>query len=231
MGTSYNPKIVTNGLILNLDAANKKSYPGAGTSWVDLSKNKYTGTFINSPTFNSSNGGNIAFTSASSQYISISSPISTATSNISMSAWFKTNNASQAGQMIFYNGSDLNGNGYGFSINYELTTNGRILILYGNVAWIDTGYTVSSNVWYYGVMNIMSDGSNEFYVNGNKIFTGISRARNTPTLRADIARDDYSGTYARFLNGNISMVQFYNRALNASEVLQNYNATKGRFGL
>jgi hypothetical protein len=230
MGTSYNPKIITNGLILNLDAANRKSYPTTGTDWTDLTKNKKNGTLTNGVTYSSSNGGSLVFSSASSQYVSITGPISTATSNISMSAWFRTTNTTLS-QMIFYNGSDLNGNGYGFSINNESTSNGRIRMLYGNVAWIDTAYTVSANIWYYGTMNIMSDGSNEFYINGVKVYTGISQTRYTPTLRADLGRNDFSGTYTRFLNGNIALAQFYNRVLIASEILQNYNATKGRFGL
>lgn len=231
MSVTAGPKIIRDSLIFNLDAANPKSYIGSGTTWNDLTRNKKTGTLTNSPTFSSANGGSIAFASASSQYISIGSPISTATSNISMGAWFKTNNPSQAGQMIFYNGSDLSGNGYGFSINNESTTSAHILLLYGNVAWIDTTYTISSSVWYYGLMNIMSDGSNEFYINGSKVYTGISRTRYAPTLRADLARNDYSGTYARFLNGNISNVHFYSRVLTATEVYNNYVADKGRFGL
>lgn len=205
--------------------------PPIPSTCTDLTRSKNVGTLTGGVDYNFSNGGSMSFTSASSQYIGIGSPISTATANISMGAWFKTNNRSQAGQMVFHNGSDLSGNGYGFAVNNESTTNGNIRMLYANIAWIDTGYTISSNIWYYGVMNIMSDGSNEFYINGNKVYTGISRTRYTPTLRADIARNDYSGTYARFFNGNISIVQFYNRSLTSTEVYNNFIANRGRFGV
>ena len=59
MGISYNPRIVTDGLVLCLDAANKRSYPGAGTTWSDLTKNNHNGTLVNNASFNSGNGGGI----------------------------------------------------------------------------------------------------------------------------------------------------------------------------
>ena len=59
----YGPRTITNGLVLALDAADKNSYVGSGTSWKDLSGNNYTGTLTNGPTFNGSNGGSISFDS------------------------------------------------------------------------------------------------------------------------------------------------------------------------
>ena len=62
MATQYAfGKIVTDGLVLALDAADKNSYPGSGTTWRDMSGNNITGSLINSPTFNTSNGGNFGF--------------------------------------------------------------------------------------------------------------------------------------------------------------------------
>ena len=61
MATKYSPKIITNGLVLSLDAANNKSYPRSGTTWTDLSGNNNTGTLTNGPTFNAGNQGSIVF--------------------------------------------------------------------------------------------------------------------------------------------------------------------------
>jgi len=61
MATNYNPKITTDGLVLCLDAANPKSYPGSGTAWFDISGNSRNGTLTNSPTFSSSNQGYFSF--------------------------------------------------------------------------------------------------------------------------------------------------------------------------
>ena len=58
---NYGPKIVTNGLVLALDAADKLSYPGSGTTWKDLGGNAYDGTLTNGPTFTNAFGGNIVF--------------------------------------------------------------------------------------------------------------------------------------------------------------------------
>ena len=61
MAFNFSPKIVTNGLVLALDAANTKSYPGSGTVWSDLTPNGNNGALTNGPTFNSANGGSIVF--------------------------------------------------------------------------------------------------------------------------------------------------------------------------
>lgn len=224
MATKAGPNIITDGLVLNIDFSNKKSYIGSGTSCVDL-KGDAVGTLTNGPVFSNVQNGVMSF-DGSDDYITL--PLVTnATSNISMSTWIKCNNVNQAGQMIFYNGSDSVGNGYGFSINNETTTNGRFLILYGNVYWNDTGYTAVSNVWYHCHMNILSNGVPEFYINGNKVYTGTSRTRYTPTLKTEIGRNDYNA--ARYFNGNISDVKFYSKSLSSDEVQKNYTATRKRF--
>ena len=73
MGVLYNSRIVTDGLVLCLDAGDKMSYPGAGTTWTDLSKNKNNGTLTNGPTFDSANGGSIVL-DGTNDYISASTP-------------------------------------------------------------------------------------------------------------------------------------------------------------
>jgi hypothetical protein len=82
MGISYNPSIVTNGLVLALDAGNRKSYPGTGTTWTDLSGLGNTGTLINGPTYSSANGGSIVFDGANDYVIT-----STITNYKSLNMW------------------------------------------------------------------------------------------------------------------------------------------------
>ena len=72
MAFIHSPKIVTSGLVLCLDAANKLSYPSTGTSWYDLTSTGYVGTLTNGPTFNGSNGGTIVFDGVD-DYVSVSS--------------------------------------------------------------------------------------------------------------------------------------------------------------
>ena len=193
----------------------------------DLSGNRNFGTTANGPTYSSANGGSLVF-DGTNDYVT-TSLVTSLSNNVTISSWFRTFNASQAGQMVIYNGSDANGNGYGFAVNNESTTNGEILLLYGAIAWINTGFFAASNVIYNATMVIESDNSNKLYINGNLVHSGISRNINTPTNHTEIGRNDYPA--ARYFNGNIAQTQIYNRALSAAEIAQNYNSLRGRFGI
>ena len=227
MSLQHSPSIVTNGLVFYVDAANQKSYSGSGNTWFDLSTSKNNGTLVNSPTYSSSNNGTIIF-NGSNTYINVALVTSSA-NNVCLSAWFNSYNVNQAGQGIIHNGSDAAGTGYGFFINNESTTSGTIKILYSGVVWIETSFQTVSNTWYQGTMNILSDGSNQFYINGKLVFTGTSNVIHAPTLYTNIGRNDYAA--ARYFNGNISNAMIYNRVLSSSEIQQNFNALRGRYGI
>ena len=92
----FSPRIVTSGLVLALDAADRNSYPRTGTTWTDLSGNGYNGTLTNSPTFSNSNGGSIIF-DGTNDYTSTSLDLSlNNTNSVSISMWIKTGNLSQS---------------------------------------------------------------------------------------------------------------------------------------
>ena len=80
MGLSHSPRIVTDGLVFCVDAANKRSYPGVGTTWTDLTANKNNGTLTNGPTFDSANGGSIVF-DGTNDYVDLGSSLSISTSS------------------------------------------------------------------------------------------------------------------------------------------------------
>ena len=93
MAFNYSPNIITDGLVLYLDAANTKSYPGSGTTWRDLSKSQLNGTLTNGPTFNSANGGSIVF-DGTNDYVDNIGDLSSFsfiqnTNIFSVSFWFK----------------------------------------------------------------------------------------------------------------------------------------------
>jgi hypothetical protein len=79
MAISRGPKIVTNGLVLALDAADRNSYVSGSTTWNDLSGYNYNGTLTNSPTFSNTNGGIISF-NGTSQYIDCGNVLASLTS-------------------------------------------------------------------------------------------------------------------------------------------------------
>ena len=226
MAFNYSPKIVTDGLVLYLDAANTRSYPGTGTTWSDLSRSGNNGSLINGPTFNSGNGGSIVFDGVN-DYTSLNfiNPFQE-----TIIIWVKSNTAT------------WNENGW---ISSSRRQNGHIIhpnqgtagvgfyILNSVAGFTLVGTITPSSITLPNMYCITTNGSNshKIYLNGSlqtTNTTSITRTT-TPSLQTyEIAKDD---TVARYGNGTYYNVLRYNRELSASEILQNYNATKTRFGL
>ena len=223
MAVGYNPRIVTDGLVLALDAGNTKSYPGSGTTWSDLSGNSNSGTLTNGPTFNSDNNGSIVF-DGSDDVVSISDSSSIdVTPTVTISAWINPSGfgGGNFGRIIDSQDS------YNFFLD-NTTSSGTNAIRY----WPNTGdalsvnNVVTLNEW--ANFTVVHSGSNVvIYKNGISIGTSGSFST-LPSTSSTILignRDDN----ARGFEGKISQVLVYDTALTAAEVLQNYNATKGRY--
>ncbi|NDA78690.1 MAG: LamG domain-containing protein [Actinobacteria bacterium] len=177
------------------------------------------------PTYDPTDSGSFLF-DGTNDYMS-SSLVTNQVNNITMESWFNTSNSSQAGQMILYNGSDASVNGYGISVNNESTTDTKLRVLYGGVAWIDTGATISSNTWYQGTM-VISGSNLKVYLNSTLVYDSTTSIPNTPTLHTEIGRNDFAAL--RYFNGRISINKIWSRSLNSSEVISEWNTYKGRYG-
>jgi hypothetical protein len=227
MATKYSPKTVTNGLVLSLDAANNKSYPRSGTTWTDLSGNNNTGTLTNGPTFNAGNLGSIVF-DGTNDYVGVTTTglINTV---ISADIWFYLNSTKLYNALI---GSDVSEKyemlikGNGTDLEVSLSTNN--LMQYNNV--------IPLNTWTNITMTAVSGTQWKLYKNGVYLgnptsYSGTWQVSGTSITSFDIGRirNNSLGTFV--FSGNISIVKIYNRELTAAEVLQNYNATKNRYGL
>jgi hypothetical protein len=211
--------IVTNGLVLYLDAANYLSYVSGSTTWRDISSSNLSGSLINGPTFSSGNGGSIVFDGVD-DYVNATSSLYV--DNFTLNAWvYKTTSGIQT---IIAKGNAS------FQLNFYL----RIA---GNSGFFGTsgGFTEISvadltlNTWNNTVLTY--DKNNlKYFLNG--VFINQISATNTPILSSSntiIGRlGDFNGQY---WTGRIASTSIYNRALTASEILQNYNSTKARFGL
>ena len=228
MASKGGPDIVENGLTLFLDASNIRSYPGSGTTWSDLSGNGNNGTLTNGPTFSAGNLGSIVF-DGTNDYVDMGSSAYCNLINISVSVWIRVTSASgyflgrynnttvSNGFIMYYDvaSTKLGVGGRESSATYlnSATTNTYPLNNWYNFTW-----TKSANVW-------------SLYVNGSldvssSVGNGTtSFSNNTMWLGAN--NEGYGQYYS---GGNLSNVVIYNRSLSASEVLQNYNATKSRFG-
>jgi|688.fasta_scaffold00011_181 hypothetical protein len=222
MSFHFSLKIVTDGLVLYLDGANPKSYVSGSTIWNDISKNSNNGTLTNGPTFDTSNRGCIIFDGVN-DYVGVNNFIGNL--NTFSVNHFIYLNTSQNGKTIFSNfGNDNNGWVTGISdsqtnvIKFYL---GNIVHLYSN--------TVLQNLIWYSITITYNNGNPKIYING--VEDNSSSTVLTPSssyFGNDIGR---LGDGSQHFNGGISNIQVYNRALTPSEVLQNYNSLKGRFGL
>jgi hypothetical protein len=219
--------IVTSGLVLYLDAANYKSYTGTGTSWNDLYSTNNV-TLTNGPTFNSSNLGSIVL-DGSNDYADFFAPNLSSIATVEL--WAKIG-AAFSNKMFF-----------GWNIYDIYCRDGCIGYNTGNgdCFGIDAG-TVSSlgvtNNWKHYVFEMRTDvsySSNKIYINSisqtvSQVFsTEAAGNRNFNSGNGRLAGWRYSTGY--HMPMNCASFRVYNRVLTAQEVLQNYNATKTRFGL
>jgi len=112
----FSPRIVTGGLVLALDAADKNSYVGSGTTWKDLSGNANNGTLTNGPTFSNVNGGVIVL-DGTDDYVSLTSTDSLRPSNVTLSVWFNRNNSTIVGNEAIAESRKSLWISYGFHIS------------------------------------------------------------------------------------------------------------------
>jgi hypothetical protein len=218
MGIAYNPTIITNGLVLCLDAGNTKSYPGSGTTWTDLSGNGNTGTITNGPTYSSSNGGSLVFDGVNDSVYMTNPGIS---QTFSVSSWINCTNVASSNNIVSKNGPYFM-RIVSSKVRFNVLTDGGWLFQDGTTV-------LSNNVWYN--LTMVYDGSTwKGYINSNLEFSVPKTGLITSNSSLYIGYTPDVGEQAGF-NGNISQVSIYNRALTASEIQQNYNATKSRFGL
>ena len=233
------PYIVLDGLVLYLDAGVTLSYPGSGTTWVDVNGlgPKNNGTLINGPTYNSANGGSIVFDGTNDYVIISDSDSLTNTTNLSICVWVSFTNKNRV--------NDIIGKGFGEPDNNEEYTiiqyNDSIYFDVGNSGgpYIQPSYTINNNTWYHIVCTherISNTSYLKLYINGVNVPATVNAAGNTPNNNnspVTLGRRAYDGQpYGnRTLDGKIAITQIYTKTLSEVEILQNYNATKSRFGL
>lgn len=231
MSGKTGPDIIESGLVLCLDAANKNSYRGSGTTWTDLSGNGNNGTLTNGPTFSAGNQGSIVF-DGTNDYISFGNNGSTTafdfgTSNITFAFWiYPTNWADGTSRgIITKKANDASGGWVIYNDGgYATKINARI----GLQNNFPSSTSVTTNIWQNWTLTRNST-TLSWYYNGVFDTSATQTVYNVSdtSVELQIAR---SQTWNGYFVGNISNLLFYNRALSATEVLQNYNATKSRFG-
>ena len=217
MSVEGGPDIITNGLVLYLDAANNRSIVSGSSTWFDLSRNGNTGSLINGPAYSSLNGGSIVFDGGNDHVVgSISAALG---SQFSLSAWFKKSNNNLA-NLFGFQGSP--------TLELLVDQTNRLNI------WDGAGdhfynFTTTINLWYN--MTVVKNASNLLlYINNTPTpVLNFSATYSNSNTNLILAKHPVSNN--GYLNGNISQMLIYNFALSQKQIAQNYHATKGRYGL
>lgn len=240
MGKNFSPRIVTDGIILCLDAGNRESYVSGSTVWRDLLDSSISGSLVLSPTHSDSNLGNITL-NGTSQYINFGAVPKlqfTNTQPFSISAWFRWT-ASLTSQRALYSYALSGGRGYYITVDDTGTvnTNGVIFDYYDGTAFRGiqtTNNSITKSTW--TNITCTSDATNtsagmKIYLNGslattsNRAGVGSPASINYATLNAQVGGRSGGSIF----DGNVSQISIYNRELSAAEVLQNYNALRSRY--
>ena len=250
MGVTYNNRIVTDGLVLCLDAASKRSYPGTGTTWTDL-KGVNNGTLTNGPTFDSANGGSIVFDGSNDQVIGTNSELlsfgdGSSDSPFSLSCWvyLNVNAPSSALPLISkYRSYDPFRGEYNFSV---ISGNKLMIQCLDGTTTIrcrrQSVDSLSANRWYNLASTYNGNSSDSgfvLYLNGEVLqssafgqdgsYVAMQRASDPSELTIGAVLDEGNAFYQGYFNGKVSQASVYNRALSADEIRRNYLSTKERF--
>lgn len=228
MATNYNyfGNLVTNGLVLDLDAAKLDSYPGSGTTWRDISGNGNNGTLTNGPTFSGiGKQAAIVFDGIDDKVVTTNSFTPT---NVTQNIWFQFNNISDQICAQSWNYSTTGG----FTIEIF---GGLLLFAVNGPSGAYPTFPVSSSITgsFRNLTGTLSGNTQTLYINGAPAssVTDANRNNSNSNTPLTIGARSTGGPSTSFSNGRCGVSQVYNRALSQFEVWQNFNALKGRYGI
>lgn len=238
MGLSHSPKIVTNGLVMYLDAGNTKSYPGTGTTWTDMSVSKNNGTLNDSPTYS---GGSLVFDGTANRVHSSSSYKWSADGTVgyqtmTISLWIKSTDIDGR-----YFSKPWNSSG---DYNIGITPS-SFSLLSGTTGTTTNSIAIDASIYDGTWKNIVCwmNATNMGYYLNNTISSSKAHLLSgaTPTLGdGNVSlclmslfpyNSPWAGNATFSINGNMAICKIYNRVLSAEEVQQNFNALRGRFSI
>jgi hypothetical protein len=223
MGIAYNTSIVMDGLVSFWDASNIRSYPGSGTTWLDISSFDYNLAARNSPTFTTTNGISYFTLNGTNQDFYLASYGPTYT-QITINLWVWRNGAQNG-----YTGLVMSrGNATGFTYQTAGASLGYHWINDGNTYTYSSGVDTANQTWAMATL-VVSPTDAKWYING--VLQNARTYSHSSSTFSNLYIGSDSGQGGRYYNGLISMIQMYKRALSAAEIKTNYNATKKRFGL
>jgi hypothetical protein len=247
MGLAHSPSIISDGLIIYLDAANQRSYAGSGTFWYDLSGTGNTAYLINGPSFSGAGGSSVISCDGTNDYIEVidNSSLDFGLNNFTVEYWAKKT-ASTVGSDNIWGPNKWNTGASPGTNEWTLSIgNGSV----GDGSGDHIEFYIESGSTLYGIRNvnytflntwkqfvgIRSGGSLVLYLNGASIGStspsGMTPSTSINNVSGRNLRINNSYLNNLYTKADNSILRIYNRALSATEILQNYNATRKRFGL
>ena len=238
MAFFHSPNIVTDGLVSLFDAADKTSYSGSIhggvlSTWTDIAGSN-NGTITNGPTLDTGSGGSLKF-DGSNDYVDCgTAAIFQTSSNVTLEVWFKQDStgAHKAAGIPYDDGDVWNTPYVGFAVGTAAAGNTvNFAINVGGTQQTFNGSTLTTEQWHHVVQTY--DGTTaRGYVDGiqkvSKPSAGTISYSGSPSFIIGQRSKEAAGEY---FDGNISIVRFYTKVLSSKEILQNYNAQRGRFGV
>jgi len=224
LGRAVDTPVYNNGLVLNLDAGNANSYPGTGTTWFDLASGN-NGTLVNGPTYDTANGGSLLFDGVNDRVSTFGTQFPNNGSK-TIDVWFRTTSTVRQG---LCGTRDTLSTGWVFTINR--TTTGRLTYFHTGSGVAEFAAGITTNTWYNAVATHDStNGLVKIYLNGSLIGSSNVSVIYSSSFNGVIGDEDSNVPSTPF-KGNIPKVAIYNKVLTDTEILNNFNSTRGRFGL
>ena len=242
MAGNIKPNIITEGLTFYFDAANLRSYTGTGASWRDLTPGVRSMTLTNSPVYSSTFGGGFTFSTASNQSFSIPA-VSMTTESFAVDIWFKAgapvvtgngyNGILSCGDLYASVGSAALGWGIGMPSNFTSSQYGAtVTSSLGRGRVLVNGPNLNTGTLYHLFMQRnTSNETLELYVNGVKHSSGSLSNTASVASTSNITTTTWLYGFASNNNTYYTLKMYVNKVFSTSEIQQNYNAIKGRFGL
>lgn len=227
------PSMVSNGLVLNLDAGNTSSYIGSGTTWNDLSVSGNNGTLANGPLFNTGNGGNIVFDGVD-DVVGLGNILSIGLNSWTMSCWVKFDGGS--GIMGIMGKTSYRAYDGRYSFYIENNNINAFFQPFANNIISTPVAPYLDNKFHNLVMTISRSSMMYFYIDGISVGTPID-VSSTSAINLISTDKFYIGSYGStdgqsplyYFKGSIGQALIYNRALSAAEVTTNFNVSKARY--
>jgi len=217
------PNIVKDGLVFYVDPGSPNSYYDKTLTTIkDISGNNLIGTFTNGPVYDSGSGGSILL-DGSNDYVAFGNVAAlNFTAPFSIGCWFRAAAVQPSVDSAII--GNINGTYTGYILWYN---NNTVDFYFNSGVRANSTTTIITNTWYH-VMGVWTGTTAILYLNG---VSNASAAYSTPPANGNPFFSIGFYQSGRNFAGNVSICTAYNKALDATEVLQNYNATKARFGL